>query len=160
LASRKRQLFEQLVYEVRRSQAATDRYDQAVADAIGLNRTDMRCLDVIQREGPVPAGRLADETGLTTGAITTVLDRLERAGFARRTRDPTDRRRVLVELAPEAMGGAGDYYSEHMALSERLYRRYSEEQLALLLEFTRASRELNEREAAKLEARTRAEQDA
>ena len=56
-------LFEQLVYEVRRSQAATDRYDQAVADAIGLNRTDMRCLDVIQREGPVPAGRLAERRG-------------------------------------------------------------------------------------------------
>ena len=83
---------------------ATDRYDQAVADAIGINRTDMRCLDVIQREGPVPAGRLADETGLTTGAITTVLDRLERAGFARRTRDPADRRRVLVELGAGRAG--------------------------------------------------------
>ena len=140
---------------MRRSQAATDRYDEAVAEAIGLNRTDMRCLDVIQRDGPVPAGRLADETGLTTGAITTVLDRLERAGFARRTRDPADRRRVLVELDPEARAGAGDYYGEHMALGERLYRRYSEEQLALLLEFTREGRELNEREAAKLEARTR-----
>jgi DNA-binding MarR family transcriptional regulator len=156
LTSNKRQIFEELVYEVRRSQAATDRYDQAVADAIGLNRTDMRCLDVIHREGPVPAGRLAEETGLTTGAITTVLDRLERAGFARRKRDPTDRRRVLVEIAPEAMYGAGDYYGEHMAFGERLYRRYSEEQLALLLEFTRQGRELNEREAARLEARMRA----
>jgi len=155
LASRKRQIFEELVYEVRRSQAATDRYDEAVAEAIGLNRTDMRCLDVIQREGPVPAGRLAEETGLTTGAITTVLDRLERAGLARRTRDPADRRRVLVELAPEARGGAGDYYGEHMAHGERLFRRYSEEQLGLLLEFTREGRELNEREAAKLEARMR-----
>ena len=157
MASKKRQLFEQLVYEVRRSQAATDRYDEAVADAIGLNRTDMRCLDVIQREGPVPAGRLADETGLTTGAITTVLDRLERAGFARRTRDPADRRRVLVELAPEARSGAGDYYGEHMALGERVFRRYSEDQLTLLLDFTREGRELNEREAAKLEARMRAQ---
>jgi DNA-binding MarR family transcriptional regulator len=157
LASRKRQLYEELVYEIRRSQAATDRYDQAVADAIGLNRTDMRCLDVIQRDGPVPAGRLADETGLTTGAITTVLDRLERAGFARRTRDPSDRRRVLVELDPQARQGAGDYYGEHMALGERMYRRYSEEQLRLLLEFTREGRELNEREAARLEARMRAE---
>ena len=155
MTSRKRQIFEELVYEVRRSQAATDRYDQAVADAIGLNRTDMRCLDVIQREGPVPAGRLADETGLTTGAITTVLDRLERAGFARRTRDPADRRRVLVELAPEARSGAGDYYGEHMALGERVFRRYSEDQLALLLDFTREGRELNEREAARLEARLR-----
>ena len=159
MASRKRQIFEELVYEVRRSQAATDRYDQAVADAIGLNRTDMRCLDVIQREGPVPAGRLADETGLTTGAITTVLDRLERAGFARRTRDPADRRRVLVELDA---GGA--------QRSRRLLRRAHGPRRAavpalqrgaagLLLDFTREGRELNEREAAKLEARTRAQRE-
>jgi DNA-binding MarR family transcriptional regulator len=156
LASRKRQIFEELIYEVRRSQAATDRYDQAVADAIGLNRTDMRCLDVISREGRVPAGRLAAETGLTTGAITTVLDRLERAGYARRVRDPDDRRRVLVELTPEAFAGAGDFYGAQAALSERMYRRYSEEQLELFLEWIRAGREVNEREAAKLEARTRA----
>jgi DNA-binding MarR family transcriptional regulator len=157
LSSRKRKIFDELIYEVRRSQAATDRYDQAVAEAIGLNRTDMRCLDVIQREGPVPAGRLADETGLTTGAITTVLDRLERAGFARRVRDPADRRRVLVELTPEAFHGAGDFYSAHLALAERNYKHYTEEQIGLLLEFVREGRELNEREAASLEARTRSE---
>ena len=157
MASRKRQIFDELVYEVRRSQNATDRFDQAVADAIGINRTDMRCLDVISREGPVPAGRLADETGLTTGAITTVLDRLERRGFARRVRDPNDRRRVLVELTPEAFQGSVNYYAAHMELSERLYRRYTEEQLEMFLEWVREGRELNEREAAKLEARMRAE---
>jgi DNA-binding MarR family transcriptional regulator len=157
LASRKRQLFDELIYEVRRSQNATDRFDQAVADAIGINRTDMRCLDVIHREGPVPAGRLADETGLTTGAITTVLDRLERAGFARRVRDPDDRRRVLVEITPDAFAGSIDFYAEHVAHSERSYRRYTEEQIELLLEFVREGRELNEREAAKLEERTRRE---
>jgi DNA-binding MarR family transcriptional regulator len=157
LASRKRQIFDELVYEVRRSQNATDRFDQAVADAIGINRTDMRCLDVISREGPVPAGRLADETGLTTGAITTVLDRLERGGFARRVRDSNDRRRVLVELTPEAFQGSVNYYAAHMALSERLFRRYTEEQLEMFLEWVREGRELNEREAAKLEARTRKE---
>ena len=160
MASRKRQLFEQLVYEVRRSQAATDRYDEAVADAIGLNRTDMRCLDVIQREGPVPAGRLAEETGLTTGAITTVLDRLERAGFARRTRDPATAAACSSSWRRRRAAGAGDYYGEHMALGERLFRRYSEEQLGLLLEFTREGRELNEREAAKLEARTRSQRES
>jgi DNA-binding MarR family transcriptional regulator len=157
LASRKRQIFDELVYEVRRSQNATDRFDQAVADAIGINRTDMRCLDVISREGPVPAGRLADETGLTTGAITTVLDRLERRGLARRVRDPDDRRRVLVELTPDAFRGSVNYYAAHMELSERLYRRYTEDQLELFLEWVREGRELNEREAARLEARTREE---
>jgi DNA-binding MarR family transcriptional regulator len=160
VASRKRQIFDELMYEVRRSQNATDRFDQAVADTIGINRTDLRCLDVIQREYPVPAGRLADQTGLTTGAITTVLDRLERAGYARRVRDPNDRRRVLVEPTLDGIEGAGDLYGEHLALAERAYRRYNEKELELLLEWVREGRELNEREAAKLEARTRADDAA
>ena len=157
MSSNKRKVFEELIYEVRRSQNATDRFDQAVADAIGINRTDLRCLDVIQREWPVAAGRLAEQTGLTTGAITTVLDRLERAGYARRVRDQNDRRRVLVEPTLDAMEGAGDLYAEHIALSERSYKRYTEEELGLLLEWVREGRELNEREAARLEARARGE---
>jgi DNA-binding MarR family transcriptional regulator len=155
LSRQKRETFEELIREVRRSQAATARFDQAVADALGLNRTDMRCLDIVQMEGPVTAGRLAELTGLTTGAITTVLDRLEKAGFARRVRDPHDRRRVLVEMAPEAMRGADNFYREHIAQAERIYKRYSLEQIELLLEFVRESRELNERAAAQLEARAR-----
>ena len=155
MSSKKREIFEQLVDEVRRSQNATDRFDQAVADSIGVNRTDMRCMDVIQREGPVTAGRLAEATGLTTGAITTVLDRLERAGLARRVRDETDRRRVLVEATEAALSGAVEYYGDHMELGERLYRRYTVEQLELLLGFVREGREFNERAAARLEARLR-----
>lgn len=155
MSSKKREIFDQLIDEVRRSQLATDRFDQAVADSIGINRTDMRCMDVIQREGPVSAGRLAEATGLTTGAITTVLDRLERAGVARRVRDESDRRRVLVEATEAALEGAAEYYGPHMELSERLYRRYTLEQLELLLEFVREGREFNEREAARLEARLR-----
>jgi DNA-binding MarR family transcriptional regulator len=148
-------VFEELLLEVRRSQNATDRYDQAVADAIGLNRTDMRCLDIIEMESLVSAGRLAELSGLTTGAITTVLDRLEERGMARRVRDPRDRRRVLVEMTREARDGSIDYYKEHMALAGRLYDRYTLEQIELLLEFVRESRELNERAAARLEARSR-----
>jgi DNA-binding MarR family transcriptional regulator len=156
VSSDKRRIFSELLEEVRRSQNATDRYDQAVADALGLNRTDMRCLDVLDREGAVTAGRLAEATGLTTGAITTVLDRLERAGHARRVRDAADRRRVLVELTRAARGAAAKFYGRHAELSERLYRRYTLEQLELLLAFIREGREFNEREAARLEARTRA----
>src|SRR5919197_479532 len=122
---RKQDAFEELLLEVRRSQNATDRYDQAVADAIGLNRTDMRCLDIIELEGLVTAGRLAELSGLTTGAITTVIDRLEEKGLARRVRDPRDRRRVLVQIADETRAGAAQYYGEHIAQSERIYNRYT-----------------------------------
>ncbi|MGO9958268.1 MAG: MarR family winged helix-turn-helix transcriptional regulator [Solirubrobacteraceae bacterium] len=155
MSSDKRDVFDELINEVRRSQSATQRFDQAVAEALGLNRTDMRCVDTIDREGPVPAGRLAAATGLTTGAITTVLDRLERAGYARRVHDPHDRRRVLVELTPEIRERTNVFYEPHSALSEQLFQRYTREQLELLLEFTRAGREFNERHAAEIERQNR-----
>jgi DNA-binding MarR family transcriptional regulator len=155
MARDKRAVFEELIDEIRRSQAATDRFDQAVADASGLNRTDMRCLEVLTREGRVTAGRLAAETGLTAGAMTTALDRLEKRGLVRRLRDEQDRRRVLVEVQPSAFEGAEDYFAEHIALGERIYERYSRAELEMLLEFTREGRELNERQAIELEARTR-----
>jgi DNA-binding MarR family transcriptional regulator len=75
---------------------AGDQLDEAVAAQFGLNRTDLRCLGILYRRGRVTAGELAAESGLTPGAITTVLDRLERGGYANRVADPADRRRVLV----------------------------------------------------------------
>ena len=162
MSSDKRQVFNELVDEVRRSQSATARFDQAVADALELNRTDMRCLDVLEREGSVTAGRLAQATGLTSGAMTVALDRLERAGYARRVRDDSDRRRVLVEITPHAVQEAGRFYSEHEALSERIYQRYSKKQLDLLLQFVREGREFNEGHAERVEQqnRKRRENDA
>jgi DNA-binding MarR family transcriptional regulator len=155
MSREKRELFEELVTEVRMSQTATDRFDQAVADALGVNRTDMRIVDVLDREGAVTAGRLAEMTGLTSGAITTAIDRLERAGFAHRRPDPSDRRRVLVVLAPAAQERGRGFYLEHAKRGERLFRRYDEDQLKLLLEFVREGREFNEQAAAKLEAEIR-----
>jgi DNA-binding MarR family transcriptional regulator len=152
MSSRKRQLFEHLLGEVRASQNATDRFDQAVADTLGLNRTDMRLLDLLDREAQLTAGQLAAGTGLTTGAITTAIDRLERSGHARRIRDASDRRRIYVELTPEARRAAGTFYAEHARLAEDLYHRYTEEQIELLLGFVKNSREFNERKAAELEA--------
>jgi DNA-binding MarR family transcriptional regulator len=152
-SSHKREVFDQLIDEVRRSQLATERFDQAVADALGLNRTDMRCLDVIERAGPVTAGRLARETGLTTGAMTTALDRLERAGYARRVRDGEDRRRVLVELAPGVRERSAGFYAPHIAAAERIFERYTTDQLELLRDFVRAGRLLNDEQATLLEQR-------
>ena len=154
MSRHKREVFDQLLAEVRGSQNATARFDQAVADAAGLNRTDMRIIDALDQEGPVPAGRLAEVTGLSSGAMTTALDRLERAGYARRARDTGDRRRVLVELTEQSQT-VHEFYAEHAAYAERLYQRHSLEQLELMLQMFRESREFNERRAAELEAATR-----
>ena len=152
----KRELFDALLDEVRRSQVATDRFDQAVGDALGINRTDMRCLDILEREGAMPAGRLAEAAGLTSGAMTTALDRLERAGFTRRVPDRGDRRRVLVEVTPEVVEATARFYGEHMAMGAAVYDRYTAAELRLLLDFVRRGREFNERRAAELEAANRA----
>jgi DNA-binding MarR family transcriptional regulator len=72
-----------------------------IAEEMGLSGTDHKALDLASRaEGPLTAGRIAQLTGLSTGAVTGVIDRLERAGFVRRVRDTQDRRKVLVEILP------------------------------------------------------------
>lgn len=153
--SRKREIFAELIDEVRRSQSATDRFDSAVADALGLNRTDMRCVDSLQRAGPQTAGQLAEVTGLTSGAMTTALDRLERAGFVQRVRDSEDRRRVLVEVTEEAHRRAGQFYAGHLAMSERMFHDHTAEELELLLGMTRSGRRFNEERAAEVEQQNR-----
>ena len=85
--------------------AASD-FDERLAKKLKLSRTDMRCLDLIGRLGPMTAGRLAEESGLTTGAVTFILDRLEQSGMVTRRRDTEDRRRVWVEIVPDGAAAA------------------------------------------------------
>src|SRR6516165_10656801 len=85
----------------RQLSAATIMFHQAVADRLGLNPTDHKCIDLLALKGLMTAGELADATGLTTGAITGVIDRLEGAGFVRREEDPNDRRRVILRAIPK-----------------------------------------------------------
>ena len=106
-------------------------------------------MDIIDREGPVAAGRLAVASGLTTAAVTAVIDRLEKAGYARRLSDPNDRRRVLVELTPLARERAGAIWGPLAALHSAL-ARYTVAELELLRDFARMGREYNEQRAAEV----------
>ncbi|HEX7034107.1 MAG TPA: MarR family transcriptional regulator [Nitrososphaera sp.] len=83
--------------KLREMSTETIMFHQAVADVLGLHITDHKCLDLIYRFGAMPAGKLAELTGLTTGAVTGTIDRLEEAGYVRRASDPKDRRRTIVE---------------------------------------------------------------
>jgi DNA-binding MarR family transcriptional regulator len=135
---------------IRVSQTLTDAFDEEVARALGVNRTDYRLIDILDREGPVTAGRLAEAAGLTTGALTTAVDRLERAGYAVRLRDQEDRRRVLVELAPKARRTAGKFYEGMATGAAELFADYTDEQLELILEFLRRGIELSRQQLALL----------
>ncbi|MGX9424922.1 MULTISPECIES: MarR family winged helix-turn-helix transcriptional regulator [Bradyrhizobium] len=120
---------------MRRSSAQGVLYGQAVANVARISGSDLECLDFLNLEGRVTAGRLAEVTGLTTGAITGVVDRLEKAGFVRRERDETDRRKVYIVTVPENAARIGRYYVPMQEAMHRLWSTYSEADLQLLLRF-------------------------
>jgi DNA-binding MarR family transcriptional regulator len=76
-------------------------HNHAVADYAGLHQTDQECIDLLDWTGPLTAGEIGAHLGLTSGAVTGLLDRLEGGRWVRRQRDPDDRRRVIVELLDE-----------------------------------------------------------
>ena len=134
-------------------QRATDEVDEAVTRLMGINRTDARCLDVLDERGRMTAGELAAQTGLTSGAITGVLDRLERAGYVQRIRDEADRRKVLVEPTAQARAAAADYYGPLQALSAPLLAKVSDRELATFVRFLREANEVTSAHAAALRDR-------
>ncbi len=145
--------------ELRLQGVAGDISDQAVADHLGINRTDMRCLDIIERLEGVSAGRLAREASLSTGAVTTVIDRLERAGLARRVADPADRRRVLVELTEEARATTRDLYAPLGQALAAQRETLSGDDALVVLDFLRETRRLQEAHAERIRGRLRAGQE-
>jgi DNA-binding MarR family transcriptional regulator len=141
-------LVDELGLAVREAQAAVDEMDEAASRALGINRTDARCMDVIHREEPVTPGYLAERSGLTTAAVTTVLDRMERAGYVTRERDTQDRRRVLVRLTPLAHERVGVLWGSFADFRDAL-NRYSLKELRLLRDFHLRARDYNRQAAAK-----------
>jgi len=137
----------------RQLSAATILFHQAIADRLGMNITDHKCADFLARRGAMTAGDLADYTGLTTGAITGVIDRLEKAGFARRVKDPDDRRRIIVEPLIQRMEQKIAPLFQSMAKSSTdLCERYSTEELSVIYDFTVRCQELANDETRKLRA--------
>ncbi|MGH2690019.1 MAG: MarR family winged helix-turn-helix transcriptional regulator, partial [Actinomycetota bacterium] len=136
---------------LRMNQNAVDRFDETVARYLGINRTDGRCLDILARRGPLPAGELAREARVTTGSTTAMVDRLSRQGYVRRVRDESDRRRVVVELTDECgdllAGLFGPVAEEGTAVFEAL----SDAQLRFLRDFLRSGTSFVERHQARVE---------
>jgi DNA-binding MarR family transcriptional regulator len=127
-----------LIATVRAAQTANQMLDAAIADYLGIHGTAYRCLDILDQEGPMTAGQLAQRARLSPAATTTLLDRLEEKGYARRTRDTADRRRVLVEVTPEIRRRGEALYGPPEAAGDAL-AAYTDEQLEFLTEFMRGS---------------------
>jgi DNA-binding MarR family transcriptional regulator len=151
----RQQLLHELSTEVCAGQRASEAVDELACELLGVNRTDGRCLDILERDERLSAGKLAAASGLTTGATTAVIDRLERCGYVRRVADPGDRRRVLLELTPKARQAVWEVYGPLAKASEPLAARYSDDELEMVLEFQRLGRALQERHADRLRQRLR-----
>jgi DNA-binding MarR family transcriptional regulator len=146
---------DQLINEVgelmREYQRALDEFDQRVADRLGLNRTDLRCLDLIFGSTPISPGDLAAAAGLTTGGVTTAIDRLEHAGYAVRVRDTTDRRRVVVQLTDHCQQLIGEIFGPLVADGQAYLRRLDRPTLIQLVSFLRFTTELQRDHTGRLD---------
>jgi DNA-binding MarR family transcriptional regulator len=128
-------LMQELEHAMRRTSGLGAIFSQAVADSAGISSSDLECLDFLNLEGRVTAGRLAEVTGLTTGAITGVVDRLEKAGFVRREREDNDRRKVFIAVVPENTARIGRLYEHMQRAILKDWESYSDAELKLLLRF-------------------------
>jgi DNA-binding MarR family transcriptional regulator len=137
----RRRLEREFLLALRRSGAVLQLLGAASAERIGINVTELNCLNILwlsgdTTAGDMTAGDLARVTGLTTASITGVLDRLEESGFVHRERDTQDRRRVIVR--PDPVRGANDVgpvFAPVVAAWRAVAAGYTDEQLALILEF-------------------------
>jgi DNA-binding MarR family transcriptional regulator len=138
----KQALAGRLMLALRRSSAAGVLHGQAVARRVGVNSSDLECLDLILMSGPSTAGEIARHTGLTSGAVTGLIDRLERLGLVERTADPADRRKVLVRVREDKIGPIAQHYAPLEKAMQSLLAGYSREELKVLIDFAEKSGDL------------------
>src|SRR5262245_46964454 len=127
----KSELQEKLMLALRRSSAAGVLHGQTIARRAGINSTDMECLDLILMSGPSTAGEIGRRTGLSSGAVTGLIDRLEKQGLVERASDPDDRRKVLVRARADRIGSIAAAFAPLGKRIEALLASYSRDELKL-----------------------------
>lgn len=140
----KRDVIHDVAVEIRLLQRSFDAFEEAAAARLRLNRTDLRALDVVLASGPITAGELAAVLNLSPAATTTVIDRMERAGYVARVRDAENRRRVMVTATDTARAAEREIYLPVGAAGAEALARYSKDQLIFIVDFLRAARRMQE----------------
>lgn len=140
--------------------ASLDALTNAASPHAGLNRTDIRALDIINMQEGLTAGQLAARLKLTTGAITGVLDRLERSGHAQRSHDKEDRRRIMVTPTPEARQYGSVVFGELSSELDQLLADYSERDRELIDRFLRLITDIVAQRADELSSNERSDRSA
>ncbi len=157
--STRRELLNRLWELGRKMSTQTVFLHQAIAQSVGLNATDTKCIDLILRGpgGSVTAGWLSDMTGLTTGAITHILDRLEKRQFIERVRDTQDRRKIFIRVRPESLEPLIPKYEAMGNAYISIVEQYGDEELHLICDYLEKISEVSERELANMVAANRSQ---
>ncbi|MEU1723737.1 MarR family winged helix-turn-helix transcriptional regulator [Actinomadura sp. ATCC 39365] len=145
-------MLDELVEAGRESSNAAVMYHSAMGERLGLGMTEEKTLDLLQRHGPLTAGELSQHTGLAPASVSGLIDRLEAKWLVRRVRDTKDRRRVIVEINWERLAGFGELFEPFVAAMSGLYDRYTDDELALIVDFLRRSTALQRAATTELRA--------
>src|SRR5208282_1707014 len=148
----RRELLNRLRDLGRKTSTQTVFLHQAIAQSVGLNATDTKCIDLIlsHPHGSITAGELSGMTGLTTGAITHILDRLEKKQFIERVRDTRDRRKVFIRVRPESLEPLAPKYEEIGKAYMSLADQYGDKELHLICDYMERASEVSKRELANM----------
>jgi DNA-binding MarR family transcriptional regulator len=145
------QLLELFNEELRNFSTETIMFHQNVAERLGLNSTDHKCLDIILRNYPMTAGKLAEMTGFTTGTVTGVIDRLEKASYVYRDKDPNDRRRVIINVHLQKVEKEIlPLFASFSQSMRELFEKYNDQEIKFLFDFVARSRAILHEESKKV----------
>lgn len=132
MGRQRERLIRELTQAARESSRLSVLFRSAAAAQLSMTVTDSECLDFLLETGAATAGQIAAQTNLTTGAITSMIRRLQRAGYVTSERDPADRRKVIVKPVPEKLAATADVYTAYMQQAGPLLSGYTESELAFL----------------------------
>ncbi len=148
--SEREELIEEFFQASREQSTAVVLFHSAISEKLGLGVTDYKTLDLLVRLGPLTPKAIVEHTGLTSGSVTSLIDRLERKGFVTRVRDIKDRRSIIVEPQLERGMEALPYLESLGQAATDLLDNYTNEQIKVICNFLRRSVGLLDKEAAKL----------
>lgn len=147
---RRRELMNNMQTLAQTASTETALFHQLAAAKVGLGITDMKTISTLLQEGPLTAGQLAERLNLTTGAVSNVIDRLEKGNYVKRVPDSNDRRRVIVTVNEDMLSSTNMIYRSMGEAFEKLLETYSVEELEFLVKFYESTIELTKLEIAKL----------
>jgi DNA-binding MarR family transcriptional regulator len=149
-SERRKALMEQLQYLGEVASTETALFQQAAAAKYGLGITDMKTLSILMREGPMTAGEIGNRLSLTSGSVTTLIDRLERRDLVQRQPHAKDRRKVIVSVNLAKLSSGDNVYHSMGDAFARMLETYTIEQLELLVKFHQESIEMTKKEIARM----------